>query len=91
MNILIGADREWANVRFVALIDGIRTIRASSLPELAQSLYALGVDEHAIRLAAPDDGDHAMSLSEHAAFHAAWMIAAASAKVPDDGHRQSGL
>ena len=87
MDVLIGADREWANAGFVALIDGARTVRASSLQELAQRLYALGVGEHEIRLALPDDGDHAMSLTEHALFHAAWEMAAASGKTSRDGPR----
>ena len=79
MNILIGADRQWATSRFVALVDGGQVVRAGSLQELAQHLYTLGIDEHDIRLASPDDGDHAMSLSQHAEFRAAWLIAGAAA------------
>lgn len=78
MNILIGADRQWATSRFVALVDGSQVVRASTLQELAQHLYALGIDEQDIHLASPDDGDHAMSLSQHAEFHAAWLTAMAS-------------
>ena len=62
-----------ATSRFVALVDGGQVVRAGSLQELAQHLYALGIDEHDIHLASPDDGDHAMSLSQHAEFRAAWQ------------------
>ena len=55
MEVLIGAE-----------IDGARTVRASSLQELAQRLYALRAEEHEMRLALQDDGDHPMSLSQHA-------------------------
>ena len=77
MNILIGADRQWATVGFVALIDGRQVVRTGTLQELAQHLYALGFDEHDVQLASPDDGDHAMSLSQHVEFRAAWHLAAA--------------
>lgn len=80
MDILVGASWQWANVEYVALIDRARTVRAASLPELAQLLYSMGIDEHDIRLAFPDDGDHAMSLKEHAEFGAAWLIAKGSDK-----------
>lgn len=78
MNILIGSDPQWSTVRFVALIDGGQVVRASTLHELAQHLYALGIDEHDVQLASPHDGDHAMSLSQHAEFRAAWLSAAAA-------------
>ena len=41
----------------------------------------MGIKEHDVRLAGPDDGDHAMSLNQQAEFHAAWLIAAATAKA----------
>lgn len=81
MDILIGANHQWANVQYVALIDGAKTLRASSLLELAQLLYALGADERTIRLASHEDGDRSMSVSEHAEFRAAWVMARASANA----------
>lgn len=81
MTILIGADRQWATLRFVALVDGGQVVRASTLHELAQHLYARGIDEHDVQLASPDDGDHAMSLTQHAEFRAAWLLAAATNRV----------
>lgn len=81
MNILIGADRQWATSRFVALIQESQIFHADSLQELAQHLYARGIDEHDIHLAAPDDGDHALSLSQHAEFRAAWLMAAISKRI----------
>lgn len=79
MSVLIGVDRHGGNGHgFVALIDGVRTVRAANLHELAQNLLSLGIDSHSIRLAAADDGDHAMSLTQQAEFRIAWQVAAAS-------------
>lgn len=76
MDVLIGTDRD-AN-GFVALIDGTTTLRAGNLQELANRLHALGVDEQNVRLAGPDDGDHALSFNQHVSFNAAWKIAVAA-------------
>ena len=78
MDILVGAARQWGNLEFVALIDRARTVRAASVPELVRLLRTLGIEEQDVRLASPEDGDHAMSLSEHAEFHAAWLAPMAS-------------
>lgn len=76
MDVLIGVEHDgWNRSGFVALIDGERTVRAADLEELAQRLLALGVQEHRIRLAREDDGDHAMSLKQQADFRSAWQLA----------------